>query len=243
MRTLIVILSVLLSVASGQSTHAQLMISVSAIDSTGIQLVDVGLTGVSSHPFNGFMFEVETTDPGIEVIGVELDGTIAQGLTFVPATEQLPLLQGANAPSRPIRLDGTLLRLRVSVAPDVRGGEIQLKNFVTRLGVTNVRFSPIVPKGVVMIDNTRPIGADDRYEVAVGGTVSGNVMDNDSDADGDALFVSIKQYPQNGSLVLLEDGNFSYQHTGTAPASDSFSYHLSDKFGGTSEAKVLLLVK
>ena len=64
--------------------------------------------------------------------------------------------------------------------------------------------------------NNPPVGADDGNSLDEGGITAGNVLNNDTDADGDALQIfSILQLPQRGSLTFENNGNYTSQHDGS----------------------------
>jgi surface-anchored protein len=74
-----------------------------------------------------------------------------------------------------------------------------------------------------------PVANPDAYVVGVGSTVRGNVLLNDTDADGDPLSVTATiTNPQHGSLVLNASGSFTYTPDTTFAGSDSFQYEVSD---------------
>ena len=76
----------------------------------------------------------------------------------------------------------------------------------------------------------------------IGGTASGNLLANDSDADGDGLAaVAGTVLGSHGTLVLGTDGGYTYtvtNLTGVAGSHlhDIFSYAVSDGHGGTASA-------
>lgn len=80
--------------------------------------------------------------------------------------------------------------------------------------------------------NTPPTGIDDAYNAQLNLETTGNVLDNDFDADIQAgiadgpLFVRQISDVSNGSLVLDADGAFSY--TPSATGTDSFTYEVCD---------------
>jgi len=84
---------------------------------------------------------------------------------------------------------------------------------------------------------------DDIYD-ATGGIVMGsvNLLDNDSDADGDAFAVTGFDYSGSGTLVVQADGSFSYTAAAGFSGTDSFTYTIADAFGATDTATVSLLV-
>ncbi|MBW8182348.1 BspA family leucine-rich repeat surface protein [Shewanella nanhaiensis] len=89
------------------------------------------------------------------------------------------------------------------------------------------------------IDNHDPVAVDDVIELVRGGEVSLDVLDNDSDSDGDNLVV-IEAVAELGSTEII-DGVIWYR-----PISESFlgndtiSYVISDEMGGVAKANVLL---
>ena len=76
--------------------------------------------------------------------------------------------------------------------------------------------------------NNPPVAKDDSVRCPVKKSVSGNVMVNDSDADGDSLVAVLDSNVRNGSLVFDSTGAFTYTHNGSPATTDSFTYHLSD---------------
>ncbi|WP_245283539.1 Ig-like domain-containing protein [Bradyrhizobium sp. URHD0069] len=76
----------------------------------------------------------------------------------------------------------------------------------------------------------------------IGGTASGNVLANDSDADGDGLAAAAgTMLGSHGTLVLSADGGYTYTVTNLTGAAgsqlhDIFSYTVSDGHGGTASA-------
>ncbi|MDH5179376.1 MAG: Ig-like domain-containing protein, partial [Gammaproteobacteria bacterium] len=82
--------------------------------------------------------------------------------------------------------------------------------------------------------NDAPIAAADSIIVAEGGTAttldngSSTVLNNDSDAEGDAMEVTLISGTSNGALTLNANGTFSYTHNGGETTTDSFTYQLTD---------------
>ncbi|GJE43280.1 Ig-like domain-containing protein [Methylobacterium soli] len=83
--------------------------------------------------------------------------------------------------------------------------------------------------------NGPPVSADDVANVAKGRTVSGKVLANDTDPDGDKLSVTTPGTVKgaHGTLMLKADGSYAYTSDGNAlPASgyvnDTFTFDISD---------------
>ena len=69
---------------------------------------------------------------------------------------------------------------------------------------------------------------------------SGNVLANDTDADGDALTASLVTGPQNGTLTLHADGSYEYRPNDGFTGVDTFTYQAADGNGGTDTAEVCI---
>jgi large repetitive protein len=71
--------------------------------------------------------------------------------------------------------------------------------------------------------------------------VSVHALGNDTDPEGDELTITSVTQPSHGTAVIADGGFFiSYTATGNFSASDSFTYTVSDGFGGTDTATVTL---
>ena len=90
--------------------------------------------------------------------------------------------------------------------------------------------------------NQAPVANDDTATVDEDASVSGNVLDNDADADGDGLTAALADGPDNGSVDLAADGSYTYTPDPDYNGTDSFSYTVSDGNGGTDTATVTITV-
>jgi RHS repeat-associated protein len=73
-----------------------------------------------------------------------------------------------------------------------------------------------------------PHAADDAFSVPEDGTLSGNVLTNDSDPDQDPLTAVLVSDVQHGTLVLSPNGAFTYSPVPDFFGSDAFTYQASD---------------
>ena len=115
---------------------------------------------------------------------------------------------------------------------DGRGGQAQGKVAIT------------VERPVTV--NTPPVAADDSAETQMDMTVTiGNVIANDSDADGDMLSIvdADTQSKQGGSVDNHGDGSFTYTPPAGFTGEDSFHYTISDGNGGEAQGTVTITVK
>jgi VCBS repeat-containing protein len=105
--------------------------------------------------------------------------------------------------------------------------------------------------------NQGPVAEDDANSVkedAAPNSVSGNVLSNDTDADGDSLSVTSTGTFSlaHGSLVINADGSYSYTLNNSDPAVnalndgdtliEAFTYTVSDGNGGTDSAKLTITI-
>ena len=66
-------------------------------------------------------------------------------------------------------------------------------------------------------ENQAPDAVADSFETQQGEAVSGNVLPNDSDPDGDTLTVTGNTDPANGTVTVDADGSFTYTPPAGAP--------------------------
>ncbi len=79
--------------------------------------------------------------------------------------------------------------------------------------------------------NDIPVAGDETFTIE-NNAVNGNVLANDSDADGDELTVRIQRQPANGRVTLNLDGTFQYvPFDENSNLGDSFSYVVIDRPG------------
>lgn len=76
--------------------------------------------------------------------------------------------------------------------------------------------------------NTAPVAVGDKASVESGKSVSGNVLVNDSDPDGDALAAALVSGPAHGTIKVNADGSFIYTADVGFSGTDSFTYAASD---------------
>ncbi|MEZ4866434.1 MAG: Ig-like domain-containing protein [Caldilineaceae bacterium] len=90
--------------------------------------------------------------------------------------------------------------------------------------------------------NQPPTATNDAAVTAPGVAVLIDVLANDSDANGDALSISIDGAPQHGTAVV-QNGKVLYTPNAGFSGADSFTYIISDGHGGTATGSVTVTVK
>ncbi len=109
----------------------------------------------------------------------------------------------------------------------------------TDTATVTITVKPAVPPEPL---NTAPDADTDVAFIDQDQTSIIDVLANDSDADGDVLSVSQYSQPGHGSLVLNDDGTFSYQPDADFAGVDYFEYTIDDGNGGTDTARVYVCV-
>jgi len=88
--------------------------------------------------------------------------------------------------------------------------------------------------------NTAPTAVADNFSCKRGGSITGNVISNDFDDDGNTMTAKIVTAPSynSGAFTLNADGSFTYTSNGTSAPSDFFSYYLTDGISNSATVGV-----
>jgi len=89
--------------------------------------------------------------------------------------------------------------------------------------------------------NTTPISQDDSINTNENTAKTINVLNNDSDADGDVLQISSTSTPTSGE-VTINANSIIYTPSTNYTGTDSFTYTITDGFGGYSSSNVSIEV-
>ncbi|MCB0122160.1 MAG: tandem-95 repeat protein, partial [Caldilineaceae bacterium] len=89
--------------------------------------------------------------------------------------------------------------------------------------------------------NQPPTTVNDSVTITPGTAILIDVLENDSDPNGDTLSISIDGPPQHGTAVV-QDGKVLYTPTAGFSGTDSFTYIVSDGRGGTATGSVTVVV-
>lgn len=105
------------------------------------------------------------------------------------------------------------------------GGSIGDGNSRVIIDDIQASAAPLYPGGC----NTAPVAVDDVYSGLPGAPISGNVMDNDNDPNGETMTPSVVLASADGVLVLNADGSFTFTpNPGFMGPSTTFTYILAD---------------
>ena len=86
--------------------------------------------------------------------------------------------------------------------------------------------------------NDKPVALDDEVTTNEDTPIIIDVLANDTDVEGDTLSISSYGDPENGSIVLNDDGTFTYTPNENFYGEDTFDYTVSDGNGGFDNATV-----
>ncbi|ATA75111.1 hypothetical protein CGC52_06575 [Capnocytophaga sp. H2931] len=124
-------------------------------------------------------------------------------------------------------------------------GEDEFTYIICDGNVTSTCRTARVHVSVVSTTTNITVANDDAYNTDVNVAVVGNVLNNDTDPEGDTVTTTVVTTPSNGTLSLSTDGTFTYTPTTNFVGTDSFTYRVCDS--GTpqacDEATVYITVK
>ena len=90
--------------------------------------------------------------------------------------------------------------------------------------------------------NDPPSATDDLWSGEEDVAISENVLENDTDVDGDDLTASVVEEPEVGTLTLEDDGSFTWEPPADYSGVVTFTYAAEDEGGLTDEAEVTLVI-
>jgi hypothetical protein len=96
---------------------------------------------------------------------------------------------------------------------------------------------------VSVTGNIAPVAVDDTGLAQETNPVTIDLTANDSDADGDPLTVTAAGPAANGSVVNNNDGTVTYTANGGFIGTDNFTYTISDGYGESDTANVVVTVE
>ena len=98
----------------------------------------------------------------------------------------------------------------------------------------------------ITVNNTPPVAANDSYSTNQDTklTVNANngVLNNDTDANGDALTAALAGNVSHGTLSLSPNGSFTYTPASGYSGADSFTYRANDGTSNSNTATVTITV-
>ncbi len=195
-------------------------IEVNEVCLSDVPYVEYTITAVGFTPTNG-----------ATITWKKMDGTIAEQNTDQPLTGML-LWPGAkvDADGKPTDWPGWDLvdGIWVQIADGLRP-EMMLEVSINPTKTVTVSYPPATPNCSANPNNS-PIANDDPFETTWEEIVSGNLITNDEDPDGDNLIINPIPIdgPDHGTLVINPDGSFTYTPEDGFVGTDIFIYEVCD---------------
>ncbi|MBB3748506.1 VCBS repeat-containing protein [Mycolicibacterium sp. BK634] len=143
-------------------------------------------------------------------------------------------------------LDFTLAALRgdtADMADEIRDMAIDVVGMVPIIGAPLAATIHRATAPVVPPPNHAPGAVNDSFTVDENAQLTGNVLTNDTDPDGDVLTAAVNTAPGHGVLTLNSNGSFTYTPASGFYGTDVFSYTVSDGKGGTAAGTATITVK
>jgi VCBS repeat-containing protein len=109
-------------------------------------------------------------------------------------------------------------------------------------GVTNSSPATVA---ITVTANSVPLATNDTYIVVTNGNLhvsAPGVLSNDADANGDPLTAVLVSTTTHGTLILTNNGGFSYSPTNSYVGPDTFTYRASDGLTNSAVATVTITV-
>ena len=88
--------------------------------------------------------------------------------------------------------------------------------------------------------NDAPVADNDSYSIGEDSTLTGDVLSNDVDVDGDTVTATVLTGPAHGTLTLNPDGSFLYAPTTNYNGVDSFTYSGDGRLATSNTALVTI---
>ncbi|SOB91611.1 VCBS repeat-containing protein [Rhodobacter sp. JA431] len=163
---------------------------------------------------------------------IEVDGEMVTITGFTqPSAGQLTQISSTELAFDP---DGDFEYLAAGETVDVTA-DVQVSDGVDGVATSRLTIT-------VVGENDAPVASDDQVLVAEDGSVTIDVLANDTDVDGDALTATVVAAAAHGTVSAGPGGTLIYRPDANYHGEDSFSYEVSDGHGGKSQAVVQITV-
>ncbi|GFE50819.1 hypothetical protein So717_25720 [Roseobacter cerasinus] len=230
------------SVTDGDETTTSLLTVnvLNVVEDRTISIGNVSLSegdaGTTIFSFNISLNEAAISDVTFDAVITPVD---ADANDFAPGTQlntgiPLTISAGQLSTTFEVEIQGDTL------------AELSETFNVTLENIVGADAGDVSGIGVIVNDdgsNTPPAAVNDTPTTDEDEAVSGNVLDNDTDDDGDDLDVTLIADVSDGVLELNEEtGAFTYTPNADFNGQDSFVYEVSDGNGGTDQATVTITV-
>jgi VCBS repeat-containing protein len=169
-------------------------------------------------------------------MGVPLDGTIQDNISDPDGDPfTTALVTDTENGTLTLNPDGTF-----TYTPEE--GYVGTDSFTYSVTDGEIGTEPIQATVTITMTNTLPVLDNDAVTTGMDVGVVVDVLANDSDADGDPLTVDSFTYEGAGTLVLNEDGTFTYTPEEGFVGEDTFKYSATDPEVGAEAVEVTVII-
>ncbi|PAX06346.1 cadherin-like domain-containing protein [Sphingomonas lenta] len=223
------------------------------------------LAAGATTKFTFYMGVTDNLDATIAAIkaggGADVPTTTPPNAAPVAEDDAFALVAGATAKGNVLANDkdanGDALSVTIGAGP--KNGALVLNkdgsfSYTATAGFTGVdSFTYVASDGkatdaatvtltVTAPANTAPVARADSFSTKAATAVAGNVLANDTDAEGQALSATLVAGPANGTLSMAANGAFTYTPKAGFSGVDTFSYTASDGAAKSAAATVSVTV-
>ncbi len=197
-----------------------------SINDTSVNEGDIGTTNMdftvtlSNESFETITVDYETSNGTATLTGGDYDQITTTQLTFAA---------GETSKTVTVVVNGD----------EVFEGDENL--FVDLSNSNNATIDDDQGKGTIY-DDEGPNAIDDDFNIDEEGTLSDNISDNDTGLDNTPVTFTLLSDVSNGTLILNDDGTFTYTPEDDFTGDDSFNYQVCDNGGECSTATVTITV-
>jgi hypothetical protein len=196
-------------------------------------------------PYENALITPEDTALPLTLDGIDADGDpLTSFVTRLPENGRLHQTADGVTPGDliqeiPALVDDPLKR--VIYIPNTNWFGIDFVHYIVHDGKVD-SAEGVVPIRVLSV-NDPPVAADDFYSTLEDLVlVTGNVLANDSDVEGDSIAVHDFTQPSYGSVVYNGNGTFTYTPDPGFSGDDSFTYRITDGQAASDPALVRIIV-
>lgn len=222
----------------------------SAIDTVNGEAIDEPLVAGLTVDSNDIVHHVSINNPatisGNKTGDITEDATNASGLMSVNDTDdgesffQAQVGTEGDFGTFDIGTDGAWIFIPSTNANSLKVDSVVTDSFtVTSIDSTASEVVTVTIRGL----NDTPTPLDDSASTDAGYAIDINVLDNDTDVDGDSLSVDLIGTPVNGLAEDIGNGVIRYSpNSDFSGPTDTFTYQVNDNHGGTATATVVVTV-